>query len=1033
MIRFVLCLFFLLPASQMGFGRQQSSNASSTLPMGNFINPDGSLQVPHNFSGSLDPKGWRLHLAPNGAPRFTPSSGADPADTAWDDRFCLVSPNGVLSAIAVSGTDVYLAGAFTRIGPDTVFNVIKWNGRSWSMIDTSMDGWVFAISITGNDLYIGGSFTTVNGVSVNHVAKWDGSTWSALGSGTSDVVYAIGVLGTDVYAGGAFLFAGGTFVSYIAKWDGSTWSALGSGFNNQVATIAVQDTFVYAGGYFTQTGPDTLDYVARWDGSSWSPLSLGVDAPVLALAVHGSDIYAGGQFTGYRHRIIVTGAIIVLAARSVAKWNGGWSALGSGTNYVVQALAARDTTLYVAGQFDSAGGIPAKNVAKWDGSTWSALGSGIRGGSVPVVLALAVSGTDLYAAGQFKVAGEDSAFNAAKWDGTGWAPLGLGLNGAIFALASIGNDLYAGGSFTTAGGVIAKHVARWDGSNWYPLGSGTNNTVRALTVSGGDLIAGGSFDTAGGIRANYIARWDGSTWSSIGTGMDNFVVALSAYGTDLYAGGFFNNASGTPAKGIARWDGFGWSSLGAGFGGDNYVQSLLARPNGSGGTNVYAGGQFDSAGGVPANYVAFWNGGHWAALDSGLNSNVFALISSGNDVYAGGYFYFAGSQLVYHIARWNGSKWSPLGSGMGDDGVFSLAVNGKDVYAAGTFDAFGNSYPHDVARWDGSDWQPLGSGTIGWSGPTYALAMSGNSLYLGGFIKKAGGKQSLYFARWSVAPPPLPVDLSLRSGWNLVSAPVAPADDSVAFLFPGASGNAFDYGPGGYEVSQTVAPGVGYWIKYPSASADSISGTALSVDTVAVSTGWNLIGSISKPISVTSIASVPPGMITGSIFGYDGGYTVADSIRPGSGYWVKVNADGKLILSSSGAASPATRIRIVPTSDLPPPPPDLSGNPNPTSHIPRRFSLEQNYPNPFNPSTQITFELPEQAVATLKIYDIVGREVSVLVNNQRLDAGTYHRQFGPKSAGTDLASGVYIYRLDATSTATPGRRYSQVRKMLLVR
>lgn len=91
---------------------------------------------------------------------------------------------------------------------------------------------------------------------------------------------------------------------------------------------------------------------------------------------------------------------------------------------------------------------------------------------------------------------------------------------------------------------------------------------------------------------------------------------------------------------------------------------------------------------------------------------------------------------------------------------------------------------------------------------------------------------------------------------------------------------------------------------------------------------------------------------------------------------------------------------------------------NPT---PKQFALAQNYPNPFNPITMIRYELPERADVTLKVYDILGREVATLVNAGQ-GQGAYQVPFN----ASNLASGVYFYRLKAGS-------FMQTKKMLLVK
>jgi hypothetical protein len=87
---------------------------------------------------------------------------------------------------------------------------------------------------------------------------------------------------------------------------------------------------------------------------------------------------------------------------------------------------------------------------------------------------------------------------------------------------------------------------------------------------------------------------------------------------------------------------------------------------------------------------------------------------------------------------------------------------------------------------------------------------------------------------------------------------------------------------------------------------------------------------------------------------------------------------------------------------------------NHTEELPGVIHLEQNYPNPFNPSTTIKFELPKTSQVNLSVFDILGREVSVLVSERR-DAGVHEVKF----EGADLASGVYFYRLSVVPLARP--------------
>jgi len=89
--------------------------------------------------------------------------------------------------------------------------------------------------------------------------------------------------------------------------------------------------------------------------------------------------------------------------------------------------------------------------------------------------------------------------------------------------------------------------------------------------------------------------------------------------------------------------------------------------------------------------------------------------------------------------------------------------------------------------------------------------------------------------------------------------------------------------------------------------------------------------------------------------------------------------------------------------------------------IPTEFDLNQNYPNPFNPSTIIKYAVPESSPVSIRIYDLTGQEVTVLVNEVK-QAGTYELEFNAEN----LASGVYIYRMIAGS-------FVQVKKMSLLK
>jgi len=370
---------------------------------------------------------------------------------------------------------------------------------------------------------------------------------------------------------------------------------------------------------------------------------------------------------------MVTPAAVGQGGAGACAWDN--SVGQSGMNGPVWSLATFDDgtgpALYAGGAFTAVAGKSANHIARWDGEAWTALGEGIGGVSSPIVYAMTVfddgDGPALYAAGDFTTAGGETANQIARWDGTAWEALGEGLDNDVRALAVFddgsGPVLYAGGLFHTAGTASATGIAKWDGGEWSaldsPLGGGLP-FVYAFEVfddgTGPALYAGGTMFTAGGKQAPNIARWDGSAWTSVGGGVSNWVSGLRAFDDALYAGGAFTTAGGVSALRVARWDGDSWSGMGAGTAGDfPWVNTLLPFDDGTG-PALYVGGWFESAGGQPANRIARWDGETWSRLDVGLNERVWALLEhddgSGSALYVAGHFTAAGGQPAGRIARW---------------------------------------------------------------------------------------------------------------------------------------------------------------------------------------------------------------------------------------------------------------------------------------------------------------------------------------------------------------------------------------------
>ncbi len=316
-----------------------------------------------------------------------------------------------------------------------------------------------------------------------------------------------------------------------------------------------------------------------------------------------------------------------------------------------------------------------------------------------------------------------------------WSNVGSGMNGYVLALTEYNGNLYAGGSFTMAGGNPANNIAMWNGSTWSAVGAGVNNTVHALTVFNGNLYVGGDFKTAGGNPASEIAEWNGSTWSPLGAGLQGTYYgsyftggcyALTSYNGNLYAGGEFDSAGGSLANYVAEWNGTSWSALGPGLPTYYYVYALTVYSGG-----VYAGGWFG---------VEDWNGSSWATPGT-LYGSTYALTVYNGNLYAGGQIYPG------NVAEWNGTTWSALGTGTNepDYGVDALIAYNGILYAGGQFDTAGGIPASNIAAWNGTTWSALGAGV---NARDSAFAVYNGCLYTGGIFTTAGGNSANYIATW---------------------------------------------------------------------------------------------------------------------------------------------------------------------------------------------------------------------------------------------------------------------------------------------
>ena len=202
-------------------------------------------------------------------------------------------------------------------------------------------------------------------------------------------------------------------------------------------------------------------------------------------------------------------------------------------------------------------------------------------------------------------------------------------------------------------------------------------------------------------------------------------------------------AGGVAANNIARWDGKEWTQLGTGIARNHPQLYQAVHALAIWRSSLYVGGQwYKDTHNIQKLHVARWDGRLWHPLGGGLNNIVHALAAAEDGLYAGGRF-------AEGVAKWNGNEWAPLGKGVSisyGSAIYALAVSGNDLFVGGSYFMPGDLAGNYIAKWDGITWSALGSG-LSLRGAVDALTVSGNDLYVGGGFAFLGRNQ---IAKWTI-------------------------------------------------------------------------------------------------------------------------------------------------------------------------------------------------------------------------------------------------------------------------------------------
>ncbi|MCU0866650.1 MAG: hypothetical protein MUC36_22935 [Planctomycetes bacterium] len=487
-----------------------------------------------------------------------------------------VGPVHVGALCVLPNGDLVAGGTFATAGGATAANIARWNGTQWQALGAGQPPNLTSIvALPNGDVFATGFASALP-------ARWNGSSWTPLtglqsaapfgaGPWVSKLAVQDGWQGPVVTAMG--VFGVGNLPAGIAAWDPvSGWVAISGPFEGLAAGVPQKlglapaaDWFTMAAaGPFYRAGGVDCSGVAMTSFGSGAPLGDGIALPVTASGtLPDGDLVIAGPFLNIGNTPLYGCAS---AEPSGTTWTGlPGSVLGAsfgvpGALSEVRVIAdAPDGSTLFAGSFATAGGVTARDVARFDGSSWRGFGATAPFAFDGVRAVLQRRDGQVFAGGN----------GVARWNGSAWIELtgfAAGLAGTCYTLAELPNgDVLAGGDLQFVPGGGRPGLMRWNGAAWTPIGTG----LTSLFPGGQLLVTGCASRSNGGVfaigstgTAPFVALYDGSHWQLLPAPTQGTLRSLVLLPDgDLVVGGEFDAIGGVPAASLARWDGIGWQAV----------------------------------------------------------------------------------------------------------------------------------------------------------------------------------------------------------------------------------------------------------------------------------------------------------------------------------------------------------------------------------------------------------------------------------------------------------------------------------------